>query len=813
VLSNSFARVKLISQEGKMLERAIDGLFRFGASVVLICLTVMFFVLSSGAAGATAPPILSTSVRSAVRLHQPKFDSLPCQAAPFGARVRELGLGHNSFEANFRSPFGAVRAGSGQVILRFRTCHTDAEHVQVRVWDSRNRAESWLEMTREPRQSWDDWLGPVDYWRVALPIPKTPTILYYLFAISEGGVTSYYVDDDPNLDSGGWGVVKQSRDDFMSYQITVYDGGFQVPSWIKGKIIYQIFPDRFRNGNQKNDPPNGSGFVFGKKIRLLHWNEPLCDPRGASCPDEYGNQFYGGDLDGVIEKLDYLASLGVGVIYLNPIFQATTNHRYDTVDYFTIDPRLGDSTTFTRLIDEAKKRGIRVLLDGVFNHVSADSPLFDYYGHWGELGACESTESPFRKWFFFSPATKSTSGYFCAGEGGGRASYESWWGFSELPILNHNNPDVQDYFFARDKKSVGPWWIKQGAAGWRLDVGGDIDHGQALEPNNYFWENFRTAVKAASPDAVIIGEEWGNASPWLTGWEWDSVMNYRFRAALLDWLADGCVGLGCQDGQIFEDDDNRHDRVNGPIAPIAETVFDNRLRGILENYPREAWHSLLNLLGSHDTQRILFALKKISKDDAGLAYNKLYLASLFQYTYVGAPTVLYGDEVGVAPEGKWAGDRWADDPYGRVVYPWEDEGFVREPSANDLLAHYRRLGKMRQTHSALQSGEIETLLADNQQRLLVFRRFDINEEVLIVLNRSTTPKNLRLSLASNNSLASLREGTLFTEILGDKIGGHDGDSAHESKSNADQVSVRNGALDMGQIPPLWGKVFVISRKR
>jgi glycosidase len=737
----------------------------------------------------------STAFAEPKKIPRPFFDR-PCDSASLDAHIADGGLGHNSFDPFYRSPFGAVRTGEGAVTLRFRTCLNDVDRVSIRIWNAAERQETWQTLTREGQSFDDPMLGPVEFWRITIATPQTPTLLYYTFSASDHDITHYYTDDNIRTDGGGWGTARSARDDFSSYQITVYERNFAVPSWLKGKFVYQIFPDRFRNGDTKNDPANGTGFVFGQTYRFLEWNQPICDPNENGCRGEFGNQFYGGDLAGVIEKLDYLHDLGVGAIYLNPIFLASSNHRYDTADYYTIDTKLGDFNVFRRLIEEAKRRSIKIILDGVFNHMSADSPAFDLYHRWNAQGACESPDSPYRNWFIF-PHITSPAGVprtanevqLCAGLGGSTTSYESWWGFFELPILNKAAPEVKQLFFANGDRSVGPWWVKQGTSGWRLDVGGDIDPGQASDPTNRFWEDFRSAVKAASPDAVIVGEEWGDASQWLTGWEWDSVMNYRFREVLLDWLADGCAGRGCLDGRTFEDNDNRHDRVNGPITPITESVFDNRLRSIQEDYPPESWHAMFNLLGSHDTNRILFLLKKISNEDEAIARRKFLFATLFQFTYPGAPTIYYGDEAGVKAEGKWVDDRWIDDPYARAVYPWEDKGLKPD---RELISHVRRLAQIRQRSQALQSGGFETLQLDNRQRTFAFRRMDQESNVIVVLNRSLSKNKISLQIPSRSSrLRPLAEGAVLEDVL-----------------NGGTFTVTNGQIDCGSVPALWGRILV-----
>lgn len=737
---------------------------------------------------ATAAALWAFRAQAAPKTHA-------CANAALDGSVLEAGLGHNSFDLFYRSPFEAVRADESVVRLRFRTCLNDVERVKLRIWNAVERREQWLDFQKEQIAN-DPALGTVEFWKTEFQAPQNPTILYYFFEVSDKGVNRYYVDDSTLSQRGGWGRFSPHWDDLNTFQITVYDRNFRTPEWLKGAVVYQIFPDRFRNGDRSNDPETGSGFIFGKTIRKREWNEPICDPRSPECPRESDSQFYGGDLQGVINELDYLKSLGVSAVYMNPIFLSSTNHRYDTQDWFTIDPELGTHETYTRLAQEAKAHGIRLILDGVFNHGSADSPYFDIFNRWPGVGACESADSPFRGWFYFPhfqnrPVNHSKPGepgseYFCAGENGSQTTYEAWWGYFEHPIFNMAAPQIRNYFYAGGKDSVAPWWIRAGSSGWRLDVAGDIDQG-SNSPQNQFWEEFRSVVKNVDPEAAIVGEEWGNASPWFRGTEWDSAMNYRFRAGLLNWLSDGCFpGPGCSN-DVFEDDDNNYASSSGPLRPSTESQFDLHLKGIQQDYPPEVWHSMLNLLGSHDTQRVLFVLKKTSNDDERQARAKLKLAALVQLTMPGAPMIYYGDEAGVNSSGMWYNNRWLDDPYCRGAFPWEDEGLKPD---YELIKHYQKLGKIRQTDPSLRFGTYETLLTDDARRIFAFRRASQSNETWVVLNRGTVASSARIPAAGK-----LPNGTVLRDLL-----------------NGGTAVVRDGFLETGLLAPLWGGIFTTSSR-
>jgi glycosidase len=692
------------------------------------------------------------------------------------------GLDHNSFEALYRRPFGAVKTDQGRVLLRFRTCFNDVSQVRLTVWHARERRRSWIAL--QPSELMQDQvLGPVQYWETALSVPTQPDILYYFFEIQDGAKKLYYIDDDIRSFPGGRGQIVETYNDLHSFQLTVYDKDMKVPEWTKGAIVYQIFPDRFRNGDLSNDPRDGQGWVYGQKYRKMPWNRPLCDPVGPECPDEKYNVFYGGDLKGIEDKLGYLKSLGVSVLYMNPIFESPTNHRYDITNFLKIDPILGNLEDFERLAQKAKSLGIRLLLDGVFNHVSADSPYFDLFGRWNskfELssaegpgindasGACESSQSPWRSWFYIpdigSPAVfrDRRTLVYCpnpqlAGSQGPFGTYEAWFNFFNVPKINTGLQEVRDFFFSGGPDSVARYWTRKGlGAGWRLDVGGDIDAGWTNDPNNTYWEDFRRILKNDNPDTWIVGEEWGNASPWLLGREWDSVMNYRLRSALLNWMFDSCRGNGCW-GRYFVDNDSNDNSHLGPIFPTIETQFRDQILGIQESYPEDVWKSALNLLGSHDTNRILFLLKKISNENLEVARRKLRFLVAFQMSYPGAPSIYYGDEVGVDASGSWQYNTWQDDPYNRVVYPWADQGLR---SVDGLRQDFQALGRIRAESTTLQKGDFQLLEANNELRVFAFTRNLGSETYVAVFNRHHESQNLMISGLSAQTLA-----THFEEVF------------------------------------------------
>ena len=409
-------------------------------------------------------------------------------------------------------------------------------------------------------------------------------------------------------------------------------------------------------------------------------------------PDAKGeirnNDFFGGSLAGITSKLDDLAEMGVSVLYLNPIFEAASNHRYNTADYAKIDPMLGTEEDFKTLCAEAKRRGIRVMLDGVFNHTGSQSRYFNADGFYPTLGAAQSKESPYYNWFAFKHWPDDC---------------ESWWGINTLPAVQEEHPDYVDYII-ENEDSIVRHWLRCGASGWRLDVADELP--------DWFIAKLRAAVEESDPDAFVLGEVWEDASikvaynqrrRYFMGQELHGVMNYPFRTALIDYLCGG-------DAHAFED----------------------AMETIRENYPPAAFYSCMNFLGTHDTARILTMLGADSKPEekaARAAYQlspaertrglaRLKLAALILFTFPGAPTIYYGDEA--AMEG------W-EDPFNRSTYPWGKEN-------SDLKARFTLLGNLRKNRTSLQTGKIRYLYSNKS--LLVYAREDKDEYSVTLVNAS-----------------------------------------------------------------------------
>ncbi len=475
------------------------------------------------------------------------------------------------------------------------------------------------------------------------------------------------------------------------FSLLIHRADLTTPLWLREGTMYHIFPDRFCRGEGEVTLREGAKEERDWENGVPQYAKKVGDPLA-------NDLFFGGNLWGAAEKLDYLQSLGITVIYLSPIFRAASNHRYDTGDYNEIDAYLGGRPAFDRLITEAHKRGMKVVLDGVFNHTGDDSRYFNRYGNYPTLGAYQSVRSPYRKWFNFETGDK----------------YECWWGIDILPRLQHANPDCRHYFTGED--GIGQKWIAAGADGWRLDV--------ADELSDDFLDEFRESVKKVSNgEAAIIGEVWENAvtkisygtrRKYFMGGQLDSVMNYPFRASLLSMLRTGDTEF-----------------------------FVHTLTELYATYPRAVCDSLMNIIGSHDTPRALtllgdetegagksndeLARLRLSPEKRHDAMQKLKLASLLQYTVYGIPSLYYGDEAGL--EGY-------HDPFCRLPYPWGRED-------GELLEHYRMLGRVRREHASLRGGDFRILFHEDGSFL--FERTRDGDRVLVGVNLGTDEKRYPLT--------------------------------------------------------------------
>jgi glycosidase/fibronectin type 3 domain-containing protein len=645
------------------------------------------------------------------------------------------GLRHDSRDLLYRTPGGAVPAGA-PVTIRFRTYHNDVTSVKLRVYDLNQSAQKLIAMSPAATDvsCYQADLDPhtCDFWAATLT-ENSPNNLWYRFIVTDGSDTDYYADNTSALD-GGLGSPSDDAID-NSYALMFYDPSFTAPAWASDAVIYQIFPDRFRNGRMNNDPKTGDPRYDDPVISLPWGTLPegycrnyadgatKCPWRFDPTPPDYsptiesprGRDYMGGDLKGVDQYLDYLQSLGINTIYFNPIFDSASDHGYDTQDYYNIDPYFGTEKDWENLVKHATQRGMHIILDGVFNHMSSDSPFFDRYHHFSTVGACESADSPYRSWFTFRPPTGNEPSV-CAPStpGGNDTFYDGWFGFDSIPVINKSNPEVQKYFLT-NPNSVSRFWLDAGASGWRLDVMGD-----ASFPNGY-WETFRQVVKGEKSDALIVGELWQKDSTllrFLRGDRADTTMDYRLRDAIV-----GLLSPGNFDPKGFADSGH----------PILPSEFAARMESIREDYPDAAYYSLMNLVDSHDTERIRWTLTPGEETTANKEQNvasvaegkqRQRLASLIQFTVPGAPTVYYGDEAGMT------GD---DDPDDRRTYPWADIG--GSPDA-EMISHYQSLTAMRDQNLVLVDGDFHILLADDASQVVAYGRKNGGQAAVVILNRS-----------------------------------------------------------------------------
>ena len=459
------------------------------------------------------------------------------------------------------------------------------------------------------------------------------------------------------------------------------------PDWVQNAIFYQIFPDRFARSERM----------------------PALDFEAWDAPPTY-HGFKGGDLYGVVERLDYLQDLGITAIYFNPVFASASNHRYHTYDYFNVDPLLGGNKALRFLLDEAHKRDIRVVLDGVFNHASRG---FWQFHHVLENGA----DSPYVNWFHFDPERlkgKRRWGAYPAtgelhalknGEGSLKAlGYQAWWDLPALPKLNTNTPAVREFLF-----DVAEHWMRFGIDGWRLDVPGEID-------DDAFWQEFRRRVKAINPEAYIVGEVWHEAHRWLGGDQFDAVMNYLVTAAVLSFYGGAHVDM-----DVVNQAGGLKDRVHPEMDAV---WFGNELDRLTNLYSPEVTRSQLNLFDSHDMPRFLTCVRE---DVASLK-----LAMLFMFTYPGAPCLYYGDEIGLTGR---------HDPDCRKGFPWDDSRWNHE-----LLNYTKGTIALRKEHATLRRGSYQRLYAE--ERVFVFARKLEDKSFIIALNAGDTHKKVAFSFES-----------------------------------------------------------------
>jgi glycosidase len=667
-------------------------------------------------------------------------------------QINLSGIFHDTFSSYYRPTFGAVPAGA-TVKLRLRVAQNDIQNVFLRQYlynPATGQTSGPVDAPLNFLETRNEGGTNYDVWEINYQTPAAPTIVYYKFRIADASASAFYADshngDFDNLGQGGDGLAA-FNEPFHSFQITVYDPAFTTPDWLKNAVVYQIFPDRFRNGDTTNDycrvgASTGCPVLYGNPAIFPRttWNDLIGDPRSPGLyQGAYGNQFYGGDLKGVQDKLDYLQNLGFDTIYLNPIFAARSNHRYDADNYFEIDPALGGQAAFDNLARAVQARGMRLILDGVWNHASSDSLYFDRYHRYATDGGCESLSSQWRSFFIFSNSVVPCNSQ----------SYPGWFGFDGLPQFVDESPQVRDFFY-RSPNSVTKYWYDKGASGWRFDVAPDISHN--------WWHDYRPFAKQYKADGPLIGEIFDDASQWLAGDQLDAVMNYRFRKNVMGF-ARGAAS--------WSDNDN-----NGAnfLQALTPAQFDRALKAVREDYPLPAQAAMLNLLDSHDVNRALYVLTEQGDNGLAEAKERLKLAATFQFTYLGAPMVYYGDEVALnAPSRGNGANGPEDDPYNRAPYPWADEAgdpAIYGPADNCTANFYRTLARVRREHPALRTGDFNTILtgdttpAATDDNTYAFVRAGSGEKVLVAFNNGATSNAATLPVS-----AFFADGTQFDNAL------------------------------------------------
>lgn len=597
---------------------------------------------------------------------------------------------HNSRNLFYRTPFGAVTSEQS-VRIRLGIEGGGIPNAVRLVYIDKDKNENELNM------SYITEIGGFCMYEAVIPKQNKCGNVWYYFDVTVNHEHFYYANNDKML--GGTGKIYREKPK-NPYQITVYSPKYKTPEWWNNAVCYQIFCDRFFNGNE-----NGEFLGERNDIIKRKWNDiPFYTPNQFG--GEYlANDFFGGNFLGIEKKLEYLAQLGIDAIYLNPVFKAYSNHKYDTGDYMRTDEMFGTEDDFKRLCRKAEEYGIRIILDGVFNHTGSDSRYFNRKGTYDSEGAYQSRQSPYFEWYTFKHWNDD---------------YESWWGMKTLPQVNENSKSYREYILTGEN-SVVKHWLKDGAYGWRLDVVDEL-------PGD-FVKTLRKEVKKQNPEAVIIGEVWEDASnkisygeerEYFLGEELDSVMNYPLRDAVI---------AACTE-------------------KINAEEFDERLMSIKENYPKPAFYSLLNMLSSHDTERILTAMteapdrRTVSKEWQAeykaderllrLAEKRVKQAVMLQMLLPGVPCVYYGDEAGLFGYG---------DPFCRGTYPWGNEN-------GDLLAWYKKAVALRKSSKAFVFGELETVY--KVENTYGFIRFSENEKRIVITNFGSDSVWVRLDLARYN---------------------------------------------------------------
>ena len=646
----------------------------------------------------------------------PADTPLPGPPPPTIADPVALSVAFDSRNASDKTPFGAVTAGSDIAFSLGALPGVEQVTlvVEKRTLEGNYDVLKYAELARVPLARTSTSAGEEgrERWSAHFRF-DAPAVYGYWFEVKVGGRTLVYENNATPVywtrekGAGGAGTIAEmplAARRIRRYRQTVYTP-YSVPAWAKDAVYYYIFPERFRNGDRRNDPKPGVDKFHDKTVEFhADWNDKPWKPHsGDGSDDEYSNDFFGGDIAGIIQKLDYIRSVGANTLYINPMFTASSNHKYDTAEWKHIDPHFGTNADFARLCREAAKRGIRVIPDASLNHSGADSIYFDRYGTRGGQGAFEggriNPASPYASWYTFDAKQAEPDKQF-----------KGWLGVADLPELNKADQSWRAFAYGAPD-SVTRTWLNAGASGWRMDVAPWV-------PDD-FWREWRSVVKQTRPDALTIAETWFDSSKFFLGDEFDSTMNYIFRNAVLDYA-------------------------NGGDA----TLMVANLEQMREAYPPQTFAALMNLLSTHDSARSLDVLGdvdgKSTPQQVALAKQKLRLAVFFQMTYPGSPAIYYGDEVGVTG---------GADPMNRGTYPWADSGGHPD---NALLADFKRLTLLRRDLPVLRHGTLLAPLHVDKQ-VVVLARHDATRWAVTATNNADAARTVTVTLPPDAPAGSWRD--------------------------------------------------------
>ncbi|MDR1042873.1 MAG: glycoside hydrolase family 13 protein [Clostridiales Family XIII bacterium] len=753
-----------------------------------------------------------------------------------GVTISDSLIVHESAKERYRSPFGAVPAGS-TVKLALRLSGVPYQSVWLTVYVDDMQTDHEMLMNPEYARAagpgyeavMDDETESVfkgTMFHAAVHTPDHACVVWYWFRVDmQDGSHIYYGAEVGN----NAGVGKVFPNPPTAFQLTVYEPGFKTPDWAKSAIMYQIFPDRFRRGAE-NRVAGGLEYhhSIGRTDMSLHesWDEPPAylpaDGSGRYMPLD----LFGGDIPGITEALLYLKEFGVSLIYLNPIFEAYSNHRYNTADYLKIDPALGTDEDFEKLIERAGELGIRVILDGVFSHTGDDSAYFNKYGRYDGLGAYQSVESPYYGWYTFSDYPEH---------------YRSWWGFDTLPEINEELPDWID-FIIEGEDSVFNTWARRGAAGFRLDVADEL-------PDDTI-ERMRRALKAANPDAFLLGEVWEDATTkqsynvgrrYALGAGLDSVMNYPFASCTKNFL----------------------------LGNIDASAYMRFLVSQSQNYPKEMYYALMNLLSSHDIARVRTVLATgvdgsgmsreaqaaftVSAEDDARGDALVRCAAALQYSLPGIPVIYYGDEAGLHGlldpfnRGTFPVDAFGDggadgvgcevgvDNTGRDGDCCVSDGCEKKPGQGSSLASwYRDLGALHSSRRALRTGhalyystngDVIGILRYCLGRVDAFGAPASDEMLLTVVNPDAEPRRMVIDLHAEKECLSFMDLAFMCALeltQAVRLLSSCGSSASScadaavsdtgSPTDAQTIPITQGLLDIS-VPPYCAEIFEIEWDR